>query len=211
MRSFLQTLLVVSLIIVSLLVLIGWRAGSIYSYEDTFDGAKLLEIDAIVVLAGARGRIAAAGDLWYRYFEVEDLGGQQKTPILYVSGMGPTSSWNTFLTLVRIGVSKAFRPSDVVLETESTNTVENAELFVKNARLRGWKRVLLLTSSYHMKRSQLIFSRILLQQGLQVELKSHTILQEPFSGDEWMESFHGIRVTLIEYMKWIYYSAFWDP
>src|SRR5690348_11457137 len=46
-----------------------YSAGEIYEYQDTVDGAHLPNIDAIVCLAGGRGRIAAAGDLWYRYWE----------------------------------------------------------------------------------------------------------------------------------------------
>jgi uncharacterized SAM-binding protein YcdF (DUF218 family) len=142
---------------------------------------------------------------------MDDLRNEMKTPILYISGMGPNSTWNTFLSQARTGVSKAFKPSDVVLETESTNTEENALFLMKNARLRGWKRMILMTSSYHMKRSQMIFSRVFQKGALPMEMKSHTIIQEPYSKEEWLSSFHGIRVTITEYLKWVYYSAFWDP
>src|SRR3954468_23943056 len=45
-------------------------AGDIYEYQDTVDGVHLPEVDAIVCLAGGRGRIMAAGDIWYRYWEL---------------------------------------------------------------------------------------------------------------------------------------------
>src|ERR1017187_6074086 len=71
-------------------------AGDIYDYQDTVDGVHLPHVDAIVCLAGGRGRIAAAGDIWYRYWELahSPLVGIGKnpvpdqTPILYLSGMG---------------------------------------------------------------------------------------------------------------------------
>ena len=44
-------------------------AGDIYDYQDTVIQDDLPEIDAIVCLGGGRGRIGAAGDLWYRYWE----------------------------------------------------------------------------------------------------------------------------------------------
>lgn len=229
------------------LILLGWRAGSIYDYVDTFDGAKLPDVDAIVVLAGARGRISAAGDLWYRYYELSDLKREidrkneslknhaelnsvavgrielptnpiksilqkdSKTPLLYVSGMGRLSTFNVFQSLVRPGVSKVFKEDDVFLEVESTNTEENAKIFVKKCRQKGWKKIILMTSAYHMKRAQLIFNRIFDKEGLKINYLSHTIIQEPFSKEEWQASFHGIQVTMLEYFKWIYYSAFWDP
>ncbi len=212
LSRFFITFGVISLgLVIGFLFFTGLKAGSIYDYRDSFDGARLPDVDAIVVLAGARGRIAAGGDLWYRYFEMEEVDEGKHTPILYISGMGPTSSWATFQAQVRVGVSKAFRPYDVVLETESTNTETNAQVFIRNARLRGWKRVILMTSSYHMKRSRMIFSRYINKERAPIEFETLSIIQDPFSRDEWYESWHGIHVTILEYLKWVYYSAFWDP
>lgn len=212
LSRFFITFGVISLgLVIGFLCFTGLKAGSLYDYRDSFDGARLPEVDAIVVLAGARGRIAAGGDLWYRYFEMEEVDEGQHAPILYISGMGPSSSWSTFQNQVRVGVSKAFRPSDVVLETESTNTETNAQVFIRNARLRGWKRVILMTSSYHMKRSRLIFSRYIQKERAPIEFETLSLIQDPFSREEWYQSIHGIHVTILEYLKWVYYSAFWDP
>src|SRR3954468_24192617 len=45
-------------------------AGDIYEYQDTVDGVHLPPVDAVICLAGGRGRIQAAGDIWYRYWEL---------------------------------------------------------------------------------------------------------------------------------------------
>ena len=187
------------------------KAGTIYEYADTLDGAFLPPADAIVVLAGGRGRIAAAGDFWFRYFEREEAGEIEAAPFLYISGMGPNSNWATFAHSVRPGVLKAMKPSNVVLETESRNTEENALWIVKNARLRGWKRIVLMTSPYHMRRSRFIFGKVLEQSDAKLEVDSLTIYQETFSLEEWRESLNGIRVTMYEYLKWLYYTTFWKP
>ena len=188
-----------------------FKAGTIYEYSDTLDGAYLPPSDAIVVLAGGRGRIAAAGDFWFRYFEREDAGEIEAAPFLYISGMGPNSNWATFAHSVRPGVLKAMKPSNVVLEVESRNTEENALWVVKNARLRGWKRIVLMTSPYHMRRSRFIFAKVLEQADLKLEVDSLTIYQETFSSEEWRDSILGIRVTMLEYLKWLYYTTFWKP
>jgi len=188
-----------------------FKAGTIYEYADTLDGAFLPPADAIVVLAGGRGRIAAAGDFWFRYFEREEAGEIEAAPFLYISGMGPNSNWATFAHSVRPGVLKAMKPSNVVLETESRNTEENALWIVKNARLRGWKRIVLMTSPYHMRRSRFIFGKVLEQSDAKLEVDSLTIYQETFSLEEWRESLNGIRVTMYEYLKWLYYTTFWKP
>jgi uncharacterized SAM-binding protein YcdF (DUF218 family) len=188
-----------------------FKAGTIYEYNDTLDGAFLPPADAIVVLAGGRGRIAAAGDFWFRYFEREEAGEIEAAPFLYISGMGPNSNWTTFEHSVRPGVLKAMKPSNVVLETESRNTEENALWIVKNARLRGWKRIVLMTSPYHMRRSRYIFDKVMAQTELKLEIDSLTIYQETFSSEEWRDSLNGIRVTMYEYLKWLYYTTFWKP
>lgn len=187
------------------------KAGTLYEYSDSLDGAYLPPADAIVVLAGGRGRIAAAGDFWFRYFEREENEGEEVAPLLYISGMGPNSNWATFAKSVRPGVLKAMKPSNVVLETESRNTEENALWVVKNARLRGWKRIVLMTSPYHMRRSRYIFEKVLAESAQKLEMDTLTIYQEAFSSEEWRESANGIRVTMMEYLKWLYYTTFWEP
>jgi uncharacterized SAM-binding protein YcdF (DUF218 family) len=188
-----------------------FKAGALYEYSDTLDGAYLPQADAIVVLAGGRGRIAAAGDFWFRYFEREEAGEVEKSPFLYISGMGPNSNWSTLERSIRPGVLKAMKPANVVLETESKNTEENALWVVKNAKLRGWKRIVLMTSPYHMRRSQFIFEKVLAFTDTKLEVDSLTIYQEAFSSEEWRDSLNGIHVTMLEYAKWLYYTTFWHP
>jgi uncharacterized SAM-binding protein YcdF (DUF218 family) len=186
-------------------------AGDIYEYQDTVDGVHLPEIDAIVCLAGGRGRIAAAGDLWYRYRE-DGLNENpvKNPPLLYISGMGPQSTWTVFVRQLRAGVRPVIRPEQVYLETESTNTESNALWLARFAEKRGWKRILLLTSPYHMKRASYIFDRTLKSHGLTIQIQTLSALQEPFGEGEWRGSLHGVHVTVGEYMKWIYYKYFWS-
>lgn len=185
-------------------------AGEIYEYQDSFDGAHLLEVDAIVCLAGGRGRIAAAGDLWYRYWEAASRD-EAKLPVLYVSGMGPLANWNVFARQLRRGVLESLKPEHVVLETESVNTESNALWLARYARQRGWSRMLLVTSPYHMRRARYIFERVLREAGRSVEISTVSVIQEPFEAGEWRTALHSVRVTVIEYVKWLYYKSFWKP
>lgn len=202
-------------LILGSLVLPYILAGEIYEYQDSVDGVHLPPVDAIVCLAGGRGRISAAGDLWYRYME---MSGEQESgvslPVLYVSGMGPKANWGVFRRQLRSGVRDVIRPEHVVIENESYNTETNAQWFRKFVAGRNWKRVILITSSYHMRRSQLIFHRVL--QGIPterggVQVETLSAFQDPFEPGEWRTSVHGTHVTLVEYLKWIYYRFFWNP
>jgi uncharacterized SAM-binding protein YcdF (DUF218 family) len=192
-------------IFVGLMILPFILAGELYEYQDTVDGVHLPPVDAIVCLAGGRGRIAAAGDLWYRYWERS----HSDPPILYISGMGPQSTWPVLLRQLRAGVRQVIQSEDVILETESQNTESNAQLLAKFVQLKGWTRILLVTSPYHMRRATFIFDRTLKSLGLKVEIQTLSAFQEPFEAGEWRSNIHGIHVTLIEYIKWVYYRYFW--
>ncbi|MDR3607276.1 MAG: YdcF family protein [Oligoflexia bacterium] len=185
-------------------------AGEIYDYQDTVDGVHLPDVDALVCLAGGRGRIAAAGDLWYRYWEHDQHEKPAKTPpYLYISGMGPGSTWKALGKQLRTGVRDVIRPENVIMETESQNTEANAYWLATYAKKYGWSRILLVTSRYHMKRAQLIFERTLKHEGLKVDVDTLTAFQEPFEPNEWRSSLHGIHVTIQEYLKWVYYKYLW--
>lgn len=192
-------------------------AGEIYDYQDSVDGVHLPEVDAVVVLAGGRGRIASAADTWYRYWElaqspVKGAGKRavpEKPPILYISGMGHQANWNVLAKQVRRGVLQVMTAEDVVLEVESSNTDENARWLARYAAERGWSKILLMTSSYHMRRARFIFDRVFSTLEDPIEIETLSLFQDPFEAGEWRSSLHGIRVTLIEYLKWIYYRSFW--
>jgi uncharacterized SAM-binding protein YcdF (DUF218 family) len=193
------------------LVTAYYLAGEIYDYQDSVDGVHLPQVDAIVCLAGGRGRIAAAGDLWYRYLEQskKSPSAVAKVPVLYLSGTGRQMTWALLLKQFRSGISQSILPSSVIIENESSNTDENARWLIHYARERGWKRIILLTSSYHMKRARYIFDQVLKNKENPIEVETLSVYQEPFTPDEWRTGPNGIRVTLLEYMKWVYYRSFW--
>jgi len=186
-------------------------SGEIYDYQDSVDGTHLPVVDAIVCLAGGRGRIAAAGDVWYHYWEVahEDPDLMPKVPVLYFSGMGRQTNWVQLSKQFRRGVTQVLRPEGVIIEKESSNTDTNARWLVRFAQENHWRRILLMTSSYHMKRARFMFDRVLKYQENPIEVETLSVYQEPFATDEWRSDLNGIRVTLIEYLKWVYYKSFW--
>jgi uncharacterized SAM-binding protein YcdF (DUF218 family) len=194
-------------ILMGMLLFATVMANEIYEYQDTVDGVHLPQVDAIVVLAGGRGRITSAGDLWYHYHTSDFKPG----PVLYVSGMGHQSNWSSFAKQVRSGVVGVMHPEDVVLETESSNTEENAQWLVKTVRQRGWSKILLTTSSYHMKRARMMLEKTFRAEKIPITIDTLSIYQDPFEQSEWRSSFLGVRVTLTEYLKLIFYKYFWTP
>lgn len=222
-----------------------YSAGIIYDFEDTVSEANLPPVDVLVVLAGAKGRIAEASDLWYRYWEKNP----NRTPVFYVSGMGPQADWSVLEQQIRPQVIQALDPARVVLETHSEDTKENAHWFARYAYRHGWRHMMLVTSSYHMKRARYIFERVVnapiqkvrlpakLAQanaeeegGLaearavptpadlevtephppeKVRIDTFTIYHEGFQPDRWQQDAYSVRVTIIEFIKWVYYRTYW--
>ena len=55
------------------------------------------------------------------------------------------------------------------------------------------------------------FTRVLTAEKLPIQIETLSVYQEPFEPGEWREGFHGIRVTMTEYLKWLYYKTLWNP
>ncbi len=187
-------------------------AGSIYDYSDTVRVEDLPEgVEAVVCLAGGRGRIRFASEVWLKFWEYR---GAENAPVFYVAGAGAGAGANrTFLESQmrkEVGEILLKQTHKLVIEDQSANTVENAEFFARQARKEGWRHVLLVTSSYHMKRSRMIFEQIA---GREWDLQLETLSapQEPFNSTTWKSELRSVRVTLDEFLKLVFYKAFWTP
>jgi uncharacterized SAM-binding protein YcdF (DUF218 family) len=203
-------------IVLGALMLALLLAGDIYDYHDTARLDAMPPVDAVVCLAGGRGRILAAGELWYRYLDKlletqSDEASESLLPVLYFSGLGHQANWSLLTRQLSRRVLQVLQPEDVVIENESANTDENAKWLLGIAKDRHWKRIILLTSSYHMKRANFIFAQVLKSGGLPLQVDTLSVNQEPFSARQWRSGFLGLRVTLQEYIKWVYYKSFWTP
>lgn len=114
-----------------------------------FNG-PLLTADAIIVLCGedCAPRLAVAAELM----------GSQAAPLVLLSGGADhpprvTGARRARAELMGLGVA----PARVKVEDASTNTREQAEAVARMARGKGWKRILLVASAYHMPRAFLTF------------------------------------------------------
>lgn len=149
--------------------------------------ARDLNPDAIVVLAGGKGRI-------------------EEGVRLYREGKGGS--------LLLIGVDPSVKKSDlykdfngvrsseqVYLEKVSRNTLENAifarELITKN----NIRSMLLITSSYHMKRSLLIFRSILPKD---IAIYPHPVVNKT-PVDAWWSHGGSLRLLFSEFYKYCLY------
>lgn len=179
-----------------------WMAsGEIYEYQDNFIEAQHgASIDVVLCLAGGKGRIPFAVNVWH---QLRPLNKNLHTPVLYLAGLGPNANIET---LAEQGVPKdllkEIKKEDVVFENVSTNTFENAQIFSSFVRQKQWKNVLLITAGYHMKRSGNILRKTL---GDEVNVYYKTMDSERFDRNLWHKDGYAIRVTMMEYIKWLFY------
>jgi uncharacterized SAM-binding protein YcdF (DUF218 family) len=201
------------------LVLAFLLAGDLYDPSPTLSSQThtLPDVDAIVCLTGGRGRIQMAGELWFRYLD-QTLNTPPETadppplPILYLAGAGHQANWNTLLgRQLNHTLLQFLEPENVIIENESENTDENARWLLKFAQQRSWRRMILVTSSYHMKRSHYLIERTFRAAHVPMQIETYAVPQELFTQKNWRNDLLGIRVTLQEYLKWVYYRAFWTP
>lgn len=150
--------------------------------------------DAVIVcLTGGKGRIEAAINLY-----AQGVGSG-----LHVIGAGKKTSVGMLLKMhvsdeIANSIS-AQRVAQILVETESRNTIENA--FAVNRLLLNSpavKTIVLVTSGYHMRRAQFMIEN---QMHGQLRIVPYTPPKEAIERHNWWKSAIGIEVTLTEYFK----------
>ena len=121
------------------------------------------EADVIVVLGGAtRGDAhwSSLGDLTAqadRLVHAVDLFKAGKAPTVLVSGGAPRGARSEAELMEQLlGVMGVPRRS-VLRESESRNTRDNARFSAIILEGKGWQRILLVTSAFHMRRARAVF------------------------------------------------------
>lgn len=178
---------IVSLLILTTLLVAVLFVDFVYK-TFSFSGRDV-NIDAVVVLAGGKGRV-------------------EEGVRLYRTGKGER--------LFLIGVDPAVRKSDlfverplersgeeVYLEKASRNTLENA-IFAREMLLKhNVRSILLLTSRYHMKRSLLIFRNILPKD---IAIYPYPVTVKNTS-DSWWSHGGSLRLLFSEFYKYCLYRV----
>lgn len=140
-----------------------WLGGSLEGEWPVVKAEDAPVADAIVLLGGGMGsntNVYPYAEMWSaadRVWHAARLYKAGKAPIVIPSGVGERES--TLPLLLDFGVPE----SAVVIEDKARNTEENAKFVEKILEPRNTqntrKRVLLVTSAWHMRRSVLMYKR----------------------------------------------------
>ena len=154
---------------------------------------ELRPADAIVAVSGDEGQrlktaVALKQDDW--------------APLLIFSGAArdPQSPSNAAI-MRRAAIGVGVAPEDILVEESSLNTKQNAENTSEIIRARGMKRIILVTSPYHQRRTSLEFRQAL---GTSVEIINYSARDTSWAWSRWWLTPRGWYLTLTETPKLIY-------
>jgi uncharacterized SAM-binding protein YcdF (DUF218 family) len=174
-------------------VLIGFAAGFVIfarTVADYLPGPAAPRADGIVVLTGGDLRLLAGGRL------LKDNRGAR----LLISGVNPSTSRQDLRRLS--GLSDRLFTARVDIDYAHT-TIDNAEETKAWATARGYKKLIVVTSSYHMPRSLTELSRAM--PG--VALLPYPVVPSRFNARRWWTDGFTTRVLLAEYAKFLSSAA----
>ncbi len=115
---------------------------------------------AIVVLSsGAYNRHTLGGDSFNRLFEGFKLYKKYRVPII-VSGGRATLAFSLAKIMRNVLVEMGVKKHYVITEDKSNDTFENALYVLRICKRRDFKRIILVTSAYHMPRAMFLFNKV---------------------------------------------------
>lgn len=159
-----------------------WALGFFYFLIDiSYSQDKLSEnADAIIVLTGAKGRIDSGLELLH----------QKYAPKLLISGVGQKAALEDLSQyLERFPPSQMKKlKSDITLGHFANTTEENAIESFEWIKKNNFKKIILVTSNYHLPRSLYLFKRLM-----------PDIIITPYKGS----SSFDFKVIFIEYNKFL--------
>jgi uncharacterized SAM-binding protein YcdF (DUF218 family)/glycosyltransferase involved in cell wall biosynthesis len=116
--------------------------------------------DAVVVFAGGVGESGQAGGGYQeRVKQAVDLFHAGHAPSMIFSS-GFVFAFKEAEVMRTLAIASGVPADAIHLEAQARNTYENVLYSAELARQRGWRRVLLVSSPYHMRRAMLTWRRV---------------------------------------------------
>jgi uncharacterized SAM-binding protein YcdF (DUF218 family) len=131
---------------------------SIYSGKPAVDAIILLGGGVMEGVPDISGTSIPSSDMTVRIVDTVRLYKKYKLPVV-VSGGSISGKVKEAVVAKRFLTDLGVKDKDIILEDSSKDTIENA-LYVKEIfRKKGYKKGLLVTSAYHIRRSEFLFKK----------------------------------------------------
>jgi uncharacterized SAM-binding protein YcdF (DUF218 family) len=152
---------------------------------------RLETADIIVVLAGGQGdeRVAQGAELYHA---------KRAPRVLLSGGMGQMDLSTTEL-MRRQAVRHKIPEAALLFERDSTSTAEQARYLRPILERRGDRRAIIVTSSYHTRRTRYLFRRVF--EGSPVETFIYPVQRDIFSPYRWWTRDWDTEEVVLEYIK----------
>lgn len=163
-------------------------SADVLNYQKTVFPPR--DTDMVVVLTGSSGRIRPAYELMK----------EMNAPVLFVAGTHAKVNFDELAKEHNMDVNYRDR---IVVDNSSKTTYENAEAVLRYADEHQVKKILLVTSAYHMKRAMLVFKKVF--EGSEVDTIPYGTSIQPIKKDSWLKDFGVFKNVLFECFKYQYY------
>ena len=165
-----------------------------FSFEES-----ILDFDLIVVLAGEKlNRMERAVELYHK----------KKVPILISGGSLSKEGIREWEKYFQYGVSHGVLERDMIVEGESQNTYENLFYSLKILSKKTFKRIVFISSSFHLLRVSLTLFQVLEEFSLSITYSFDSSDSGNINSDTWYLSKEGREEITTELRKIIKYRLF---
>ena len=174
---------------------LGWRGLALLGHRLAKDPGMPWHVADVAVVLGGHPRVRVPGAL-------DLLEGGTVQQIALVGGQLVAGRPHEVLrgeqTLTSLGIPL---DSVVCLEAEALGTLDEAQVVLRAAQQRGWRRVVVVTSPYHRWRAALQFESVF--DGSAVELHVVATKHDDWSADRWWADTRQRRLVLAELVKFV--------
>jgi uncharacterized SAM-binding protein YcdF (DUF218 family) len=152
---------------------------------------RLERADVIIVLSGGRGdeRVRQAAELYQQGY----------APLVLLSGGEETAGISVPEILRRQALALGIPLDALLTEPDSTSTAEQARFLRPLLEPRGIRRAIIVTSSYHTRRTRRLFRRAFAGSG--IDLRVYPVQRDVFNPDGWWTREQDTETLVIEYIK----------
>jgi uncharacterized SAM-binding protein YcdF (DUF218 family) len=179
------------------LLVVGAISADVYRFAKTLtevDTKTVFQnnVDLIVAFTGGQGRVREA------FMLLE----QRKGKYLFISGTTPGITLKSIFAANKISADTEDYEGRIFLDERARSTVGNAIEVRSIVERLEVKSLLLVTSSYHMKRSRELVERSLNRvPELEVQIFEAAVESPNFVSDKWHQNRTGWRILFSEYIK----------
>jgi len=207
MKKKVLVLVAITIIVSAFIFIIIPAMGYFLVVDDELETA-----DAIIVLMGSiADRALEAADLYHSGYAEELLIGNEFNEgidLLEARGVSiPTSAELFSYVMVELGIpAEAIK----VLPREAMSTLDEAHIVGDYLKKRpDINSVILVTSSYHTRRTKLTFEQVFRELDLEVKILSRASRYSLFQSERWWSDRESAKQVVQEYQKLAYFW-FWE-